>query len=494
MTLMPMNDVARRDLFAMLAGGAAAAGAFAWGGQALAAPMRAGVASDIALLQQVLTTLHPGLYRYNSPRAVAGLFDRLAADWACRGDLRSNFLSLSRMLAALKCGHSYANFYNQKPTTHQQLFTDIPRLPFLFRWIDGEMVVLASQGSEDALPRGAVVTKINGLSTRSLLNQLLPYVRADGGNDGKRIDLLSCTGFDQWETFDVFFGNLYPAVTLYSLELRLPNGRRFNAIRLPISLAERQSAMPKAEKDRTAPMWSFAYDQTGNGVLTMPSWAVFNSKWDWQGFLDQIFADMAARGTKGLVVDLRNNEGGLDCGDAILARLIDAPLEPLRYERLVRYRRVPSHLLAHMDTWDPGFATLGEGASERPGGFFALPAGAVERIEPKGPRFGGKLSVIIEPGNSSATWRFASIIKASRLATLVGETTGGNQRGINGGGFYFLRLPQSGLEVDIPLIGAFPVTPQPDAGVDPDIRVTASARDIAAGHDPVMVAAVKALA
>lgn len=494
MSLSSYPTLDRRHLLKLFGGGAAALAGFAGTGHALAAPApMSGMASDAALLREVYMTLHPGLYRYNSPRAVAGLFDRLEQDWQRRNDLRSAFLSLSRTLAAIKCGHSYANFFNQKPSTHQALFTDIPRLPFLFRWIGGEMVVLASQGQEPALPAGTIVKRINGTPTRNILKQLMPYVRADGNNDAKRISLLSCDGTERWESFDIFYGNLFPDFARYRLDVILPDGRRSTMTRLPVTLDERRSAQPARPADKDAPAWTFGYDADGHAVLTMPGWALYNSKWDWQAFLDQIFADMASRGTKGLIVDIRNNEGGLDCGDAVLARLIDAPLQPLRYERRVRFRSVPAHLLQYMDTWDRSFATLGEGASERPGGFFALPAGAVERIDPKGPRFRGKVAVIIEPGNSSATWRFASIIKASGLATLVGDSTGGNQRGINGGGFYFLRLPNSGLEVDVPLIGAFPVTPQPDAGVDPDIRVIASARDIAEGRDPVMEAARRAV-
>ncbi|WP_179504173.1 MULTISPECIES: hypothetical protein [unclassified Sphingomonas] len=66
---------------------------------------------------------------------------------------------------------------------------------------------------------------------------------------------------------------------------------------------------------------------------------------------------------------------------------------------------------------------------------------------------------------------------------------GGNQRGINGGGFFFTRLPGSGIEFDLPLIGYFPATPQPDGGIAPDHFVPQTASSIVQGNDPVMVAA-----
>jgi hypothetical protein len=56
-------------------------------------------------------------------------------------------------------------------------------------------------------------------------------------------------------------------------------------------------------------------------------------------------------------------------------------------------------------------------------------------------------------------------------------------RGINGGAYFFVRLPASGLEFDLPVRGYYPERPQRDAGVEPDIRVTNTAADIAAGYD-----------
>jgi hypothetical protein len=55
------------------------------------------------------------------------------------------------------------------------------------------------------------------------------------------------------------------------------------------------------------------------------------------------------------------------------------------------------------------------------------------------------------------------------LATLIGRETGGNRRGTNGGRVAFLKLPASGIEVDVPLVGYFPATPQSDRGIVPDV-------------------------
>ncbi len=93
-------------------------------------------------------------------------------------------------------------------------------------------------------------------------------------------------------------------------------------------------------------------------------------------------------------------------------------------------------------------------------------------IAPAAPIFTGRLWVLVGAANSSATFEFAQTVRQNGLGKLVGQSTGGNQQGINGGAFFFLRLPNSGIELDLPLIGQFPAEAKPDAGLEPDILVT----------------------
>jgi hypothetical protein len=74
---------------------------------------------------------------------------------------------------------------------------------------------------------------------------------------------------------------------------------------------------------------------------------------------------------------------------------------------------------------------------------------------------------------------------------LIGEPTGGNRRGINGGSFFFVRLPQSGLAFDLPLMATYPDAAQPDSGLLPDIEVLTSAEDIAHGRDRAVQTALQ---
>jgi len=445
------------------------------------------VSSDIAILRDAYETLHPGLYRYATPRQVSARFDALAQAWSRPQSRAEAYLSLSRFLATVKCGHTYGNFYNQSDAVQAELFDNQRLLPFHFVWIDGRMVVLANQSGEPRLERGAEVLSINGRSTASILRSLLPYTRADGNNDAKRQALLEVRGFDNYETFDVFYGLVHNPGASLRLRVRPPGSSRAETFEAPtINLATRR-ALIRADANSNGPIWTLSYPRPQTALLTMPNWALYNSSWDWRGFLTQSFEEIEARGVTKLIVDVRGNEGGNDCGDLVAARLTDTPIAREGYARRTRYRETPERLNPYLDTWDRSFRNWGEDAVERTDGFFDLRGETdVDQIEPLGPRFRGAVDVLIDAQNSSATFQFANCIKANRLGRLIGAPTGGNQRGINGGAFFFLRLPASGLEADLPLIARFPLTPKPDAGITPDVEIALTRDDIAAGRDAAL--------
>lgn len=454
--------------------------------------------NDIALVREILTTLHPGLYRYNSPIAIDAGLDRLARQWTAQPDLAARYLNLSRFLATIKCGHSYANFFNQTSAVQQQLFDRGSRLPFAFKWIGKKMVVLQDQSGTASLPRGTVIKSINDVPTGAMLDRLMPYVRADGNNDAKRRALLSMTGADEFETFDILHGLLYgppasergaPRDGKHRFLVRLPNSSSDSRIALPaLTLAQRQSFIKAANYRGDGPVWDWTMRDDGIAVLRMDGWALYDSKWDWKSWLDDRLDSL--QGAKGLIVDIRENEGGLDCGHTILSRLTAKDIAMPSARRLVRYRTTPDRLNRYLDTWDNSFRNWGGDAEAFDERYYRLKRDDDGIIAARGPRVDVPMAVLISSQNSSATFQFASLCKAAQLGTLIGETTGGNQRGINGGAFFFARLPESGIEFDVPLIGYFPDGRMPDAGIEPDIRVGTSADAIASGKDPQLTAAV----
>jgi hypothetical protein len=133
----------------MLAGAGALAVA---GAHAATLSPATGLSGDIRILRRAYETMHPGLYRYATPAQMNRGFDELEATWAKAPSQRDLYLSLSRFLARVQCGHTYANFYNQKKDVATTLFAGPDKLPFHFRWLGGRMIVTAT-GGEDLPPK-----------------------------------------------------------------------------------------------------------------------------------------------------------------------------------------------------------------------------------------------------------------------------------------------------------------------------------------------------
>lgn len=444
---------------------------------------------DMAIMRQAYETLHPGLYRYNTKEQMNAHFQALEMEFGRDRTLDEAYLSISIFLAKIKCGHTYANFYNQKKDIVAALFKKQDRLPFYFRWLSKRMYV-TKNFSDQVIAPGSEILAIDDVPVADILGRLLTITRADGSNDAKRVSLLEVQGTDEWETFDIFFSLFYPT----SKPTRLLKIRNFETQQIStvevrgLSHEERFAplAAERAKGKGDGPVWSLDFLEGNLAVLRMPTFALYNSKWDWRGFLEQSFAELNKRKIKHLAIDVRGNEGGLDVGNVLVEHLGGQKKAGVTYQRLVRYRKTPPNLDSYLDTWDPSFKDWGKDAEDFKDGFFLLKSDPEPKSAKAKTVFRGKTFVLIDAVNSSAAFQFAQMVKDNKLATLVGTPTGGNQRGINGGAFFFLRLPNSKIEVDLPLIGRFPTKEMPDAGIAPDVLVEPSIEDIAHGTDSEM--------
>lgn len=441
---------------------------------------------DVDILEKAYKALHPGLNRYNTPAQIDSALADLRRQFRRDRTLSESYLALSEFLAKIKCGHTYANFYNQPAAVSKELFDKQDKVPFTFRWIKKTMVVTSDASIERAFPRGTEVLAIDGVPSDRILAKLIRVARADGSNDAKRIADLEVLGTSKYEAFDVFFPLYFSnASGIYTFKIRKPRVKGFETVTAAkISAGARK--VDQEVEDLAAPAWKLSFPRADVAVLTMPTWAMYNRKWNWKEFLLATFDNLAAKSVPNLVIDLRGNEGGDSVGDAILPRLVKGKVASENYQRFTRYRTVPEDLRQYLSTWDSSFYDWGKAAQSDSNGFFKLTRyddGQGSLIAPSQNPYHGKVFVLVGPENSSATFEFAYQVQRLKLGTLVGRPTGGNLRGINGGAFLFLTLPNSKIEVDVPLIAQFFPNKRPDRGLQPDVLVVSSPNDVADGRD-----------
>jgi C-terminal processing protease CtpA/Prc len=444
---------------------------------------------DFEILRKSLEALHPGLFRYNDRASLDAAFEELRAEFSRDRTLAEAYRAISIFAAKIRCGHTYANFFNQGPAVKARLLQH-PRVPFYFRWLGDRMIVTRSFAAEPQLKPGTQITAINGTPVSEILKRLMSVARADGGNDAKRASHLEVTGESEYEAFDVYFPLFFPwSSEDFAFAILDPDTGQEKTLQVaPMTHEQRLAAMNTNESEaKDAPLWKLEMGKDSIGYWRMPSWVAYKGTWNWRGSIKEIFDELIKQDSPALIIDVRGNEGGTtEIADVILSRLIREPVSLGNVQEKVRFRTVPEDLLPYLNSWDPSFQKLGQGAEDLGDGFFRLRRGSSAALNPQGDRFAGKVLILVDAANSSATFRFASLAQQHGLAMLVGQPTGGNQRGINGGAMYFLRLPKSKIELDIPLIGYFPEGKPPDAGLTPDVMVAPTIDDIANGRDAVL--------
>ena len=454
--------------------------------------------ADLQLLRRGFDTLHPGLHRRATPAQNDTAF--AAAEQAVAGGSTQAgmFLLCSHIAAAVNCGHTWASHVNARKDLRQLLLDGTDKLPFSLRWVQGRALVTGS--ATPGLAAGSELLAIDGRPVAQITAALLPLLRADGqhpGAVGKRWALLdtrpSGNAMD-WLLplrFPPTGGRWRLTVREQPLQAASAPGEVLRELTVPTtSLAERQRTLPAP-----TPQWSFERE-ADTALLRLPTFAFWNSDFKADVFLARSFTAM--RGLPHLVIDLRDNEGGDDhIARQVLAHLLRAPYEAPAVRLESAYEQVPADLLPHLGTWNRSFFDRRVQVTPLPDGRWLLPAPAAVRVEPVAAPYPGRTVVLVGPQNSSAAFLLARDLQRSGAAVLMGEPTGGNLQGLNGGQIAWLTLPASGVAVDIPLRAAYTLADKldeggeapPDRGVLPELPVAPRFEDAAAGIDTTLLAA-----
>jgi Peptidase family S41 len=450
----------------------------------------AGAKQDVRILKRALTELHPALTKYRTDAEMSAAFARFEARGNAARHVGEMYLAATELAAAIRCGHTWTNVLNQSGATKRTLLEDANKLPLTMTMVESRWLVLAS--ADASVIAGDEILAIGGVDAKTIVAHMMPYLRADGASDGKRLMQLNHDRGD-YSLMDIVWPLLQPPLNgEYTLEVRRANGNLKTVKVKAMTLAARKASLNAPETNEA---WQFRIDN-GIGILTLPTFAFWRSKFDWEKFLEATFTELAQKKVSQLVIDIRRAEGGDGAvGPKLLSYLLKQPATYEGYQSISAYERAPYPLVKYLDTWDFDFFDR-TGKVEKLGEkryLYKARAVGPRTITPAANAFTGRAVMLISAENSSATFQLAELTKRLGAATLIGQTTGGNLRGLNGGELAWVTLPNSGVSVDIPLLSAVPLTPQPDASVAPDVMVKRTFAARAAGQDEEMEIAMNVL-
>lgn len=447
---------------------------------------RAALVADIDSMLATIERVHPNPYSVVSRDSVRAMRNAIAARFPDSASRLDAWPSFARLVAALGDGHTTVQLPGEELTRFRQ--NGGLTFPVRATLSDSATLTVSTYLFDDSLVhRGEQIAAINGHPVDWLLRAFAGEV---GGESERWREQVVAR---QLETYLVLNSVHAP----YTLELRSPRGDappRVVAVPgigvdgLAAIIRRGAAAVPRP----TVGARNFTYRMLDDGTGYLNLLTLDGDREQFRGELDRMFARLLADSAHRLIVDLRSNGGGdTRLGDELLSHLTTQPyrMASLKLWKMSReYRgfiksmlRTPLNHLP-VEKVIPPARPLFSG----PDGTIVRTQTAVESQTPRDPRFTGPVCVLIGPLTFSSAVDLADAIKTYRLATLIGEETGGRPNSF--GEVYWFRLRATDFLV-FASSAAF-VRANGDTtdhrGVLPDIEVRRSVDDIRARRDPVL--------
>ncbi len=452
----------------------------------------ANLLADFEIARKSYEQMHPGLYKYQSKETIDKVFDNTKLAFGHDQSLAEAYLNFHKMTSSFKCGHAYPNFFNQEEKLKKEVFEQKNCLPFHFRLINDRMLVVKS--IDDLVKDGYEIISINGIKVKKIVKTILPIVRADGSNDGKRRSLLE-NGKEYFGYFDIFYPMFFSmksdrfALEVYDFKTK----KASKAEVLAVNHAERDKSIKAKYDEKEYFKTKFDWLDDKTAIMTINDFGNYDGKYDFGKFYATSVADYKAKNGKNLIIDVRKNEGGNGSEMFKLVQyLIEKPIEYVEIQNTWQMLKIDTSLIKYVDNkkWAfPWFRQSEKGYDKTPmGQWKGKDADKPQIFQPNNERFAGNIFLLSSPTHSSATFMMVDTFKKHKLATVIGQTTGGNQKGVTASALFFMLLPHSKIEIDVPLVGTDLAIAKnlPDAGITPDIYVKPNILDVVNGIDTEM--------
>lgn len=448
--------------------------------------------ADISLLRRAVEQVHAGYNRYMPPRVLDTAFARLDRRAASPMTDLELYHDVALLLATIRCSHTKAEYSDRLRDFRQRNATHLPVLVRIF----GKQLFVA-RSAEPSIVRGTEIRSINGVPAADAITKLSRYAAVDGFTTFTRPTLLEKDSDLMGSDLDHYWPIEFGFAGTWTFVLRSPAAVERTVTLAPITFAEWETlAGESAPIDfRNGTQLAMLDDTTAS--LTIRSFVNYRTPVNPDSLYRSIFAQLQSRHVSHLILDLRENGGGSDeASEGLIRFLADTTVQPLRAIRR-RTITIDSILAAAFETWGdrtPIFSPSPTAFDKDSSGWFTERLRALP-IAPDSLRFRGHVSVLVGHRNASGTTMLLAVLQQIGTRTgrlrLVGEETGGSAEGPTAGQILFLRLPNSGIRVRIPLkrsdvnVASF----VPGFGVFPDVDATEGLSDFRLGIDRALVTA-----
>lgn len=412
-------------------------------------------ATDAAILRSAIYDLYPSIDRYDQEGDVQAALAELS-DVA---ENTANDMEFYKAVVAVAAATRDEHVIPFPPDSYREYRRNAAMmLPYTIVWRDEVPYIASIADPEYQVYVGARVVEFDGIDAETIRDVLLPTIPSDGNSKTFALrHLQDFTPTQNENYFDLNYSIWLGEQDVYEISLLQNESNNETTLALDSLNWRDFSDYYRARLPRERPV-TFRWVDNEVAYLEINSfhdWYYAEHDVDAKTELQRIFSKIAQRANTGLILDLRRNEGGGDISSLLLDYLMT--------DTFKEYDRVLTGFVGRPDSavhcsnsedvaFDPSWATpRGDGLYELRAEFSSLITGATER-QPNSDRFSGALIVLISGSTGSAAAKVSAMLTRRADTTFVGEETGGAAEGATAFGNCSLRLPKSGITVDIPLI------------------------------------------
>ena len=445
--------------------------------------------SDLTYLKRKLDLLHPGMGYYTPQPQMERLYDSLYNRLTSPMDYLAFFHHVSPFVSALKDGHTNLNHRKNYIGRHT-LF-----LPFYIRPVESQYFISHNVSADTSLQRGTELLTINGRTIADLHHELMNTDHS--GSDGDNL-----TGRRQWSLlqFADYYAAWFGSADSVLITYKLPGDTLARQTRLKCVPLEKFRARIQrrygVEIDRRPNLSVRVIDTLSHtAVLRVSSFMGLKKRdpfqWAFNRRLKRAFRELKRENIQNLVVDMQGNGGGIVTNSARLLKYwMPQPFRIMEHEEMKRAARAEL-----VTRWNP-LSALNfslQYKADNSGGFASR--SARRRYHPRHRfAFTGNLYFLMNGASFSATTSVLAKTLDSGMGTFVGEASGSAYWGDFAGHFKTVTLPNSRLQVRIPLKKLTHAVESERANgftVEPDFIVTRSFDDLMANRDYVLEYALR---
>ncbi|MGG7438516.1 S41 family peptidase [Chryseobacterium arthrosphaerae] len=413
---------------------------------------------DLHTFRTIREKVNSGLYVYRSKKETDSMYQLAETEAAnCK-----SIFDFYKVIARLTGFEGSCHNYTDLPNHASYYLTQKPEyLPVTLKNVDGRLL----QDSKDvALPLGAEILSVNGVSAKEMISRFSQYYFSDGYS----MPYKEITGFERGmlDKFYIEFGTHKNYVIRYQW-----NGKE-NEVSLPgISLEnfkKLQESRHSLTFDKKLLSEKYSFTKEGEGIyrLSLRGFDFATGKEDpaykkFSTFLDQMMDTLEKEKIQNLIVDLRGNTGGTGAlYEKVFSYLTQRPFRDSHYA-YTKFNEVP---MEEKLVITPLF--LSNGVTDKNGLNAYLkslyPKAVQEKyywaddknpsVLPHEKTFKGQLYLLVDHRVASAASHLASLIKSYTNAVVIGKETVGGYYEHNGHLPLVYELPNTGIQTGFSIV------------------------------------------